>query len=140
MEPWRRQRPYNCCTCGWASCCCVVYLHAEQSEAKNGADHGGEHLAMNGGASLVGTDHGSEHSATSGGSVHGGWRRRGARCRRRVSRRGGSQTRRVNPRPRLDELWKVWAVAGPDQQARIALKLLADAPTRPDCELTAHMA
>jgi hypothetical protein len=124
-----------------------VYLHAEQSEAKNGADHGGEHLAMNGGASLDGTDHGSEHSATSGGSVHGGWRRRGARCRRRrVKVDGGSQTRRVNPKPRLDELWKVWAVVGPDQQARIALKLLADAPTRPivssrhiwrDCFVTA---
>jgi hypothetical protein len=37
----------------------------------------------------------------------------------------------VGPEPRLDELWKVWAVVGPDQQARVALKLLADAPTRP---------
>ena len=48
-----------------------MYLHAEQSEAKNSADHGGEHLAMSGGAALDGVDHGSEHSATSGAAAYG---------------------------------------------------------------------
>ena len=53
----------------------LVVLHRvpprEQSEAKNSADHGGEHLAMSGGAALDGADHGSEHSATSGAMSHG---------------------------------------------------------------------
>ena len=39
--------------------CRIVYLHAEQSEGKKGADHRGRHLPMDGGA-----DDGSEHSAT----------------------------------------------------------------------------
>jgi len=38
---------------------------------KNSADHGGEHLAMSGGAALDGADHGSEHSATSGAAAYG---------------------------------------------------------------------
>ena len=48
----------------WPRCmegaiCRFVYLHAEQSEGKKGADHRGRHLPMDGGA-----DDGSEHSAT----------------------------------------------------------------------------
>ena len=86
-----------------------MYLHAEQWEAKNSADHGGEHLAMSGGAALDGADHGSEHSATSGAAAYGCSRRwRGARRRRR--------SRRVNLRPGLDELWRASAVVGLDQQ------------------------
>ena len=60
-----------CCICTYANCCCIVYLHAEQSETKNSTDHGGEHLAMSGSAALDGVDHGSEHSETSGAAAHG---------------------------------------------------------------------
>ena len=91
-----------------------MYLHAEQSEVKNSADHGGERLAMSGGAALDGVDHGSEHSATSGAAAYGCSRRwRGARRRRR--------SRRVNLRLGLDELLESvgcsWA--GPVARERI---------------------
>jgi hypothetical protein len=46
--------------------CCIVYLHAEQSEGKNAVDHRGEHLAMAGGV-----DHGRQHTTTSSGAAHG---------------------------------------------------------------------
>ena len=46
---------------------CIVYLHAKQSEGKNGADLRELHLAMGGGA-----DYGNEHSTTSGSTAHGG--------------------------------------------------------------------
>ena len=39
--------------------CRIVYLHAEQSEGKKGADHKGRPLPMGGGV-----DERSEHSAT----------------------------------------------------------------------------
>ena len=45
--------------CMEGAICRFVYLHAEQSEGKKGADHRGWHLPMGGGA-----DEGSEHSAT----------------------------------------------------------------------------
>ena len=60
-----------CCICTYANCCYIVYLRAEQPEAKNSADHEGQNLAMSGGAALDNADHGSEHSATSGAMAHG---------------------------------------------------------------------
>jgi len=58
MERW-----WCCISCGhvaWRGAICrIVYLHAEQSEGKKGADHKGRPLPMGGGA-----DERSEHSAT----------------------------------------------------------------------------
>ncbi|RLN30370.1 hypothetical protein C2845_PM05G33920 [Panicum miliaceum] len=65
------ERSWSCISCGHAAwrgaIYCIAYLHAEQSEGKNGANHRALHLAMGGGA-----DDGSEHSATSGSAAHEG--------------------------------------------------------------------
>ena len=97
---------------------CIVYLHAKQSEGKNGADLRELHLAMGGGA-----DNGKR--ALNNERQHGAWRLAVARHkavsswqqrRRTVASGGAALDAGGTQLLRGCELWKAWAIVGPDYQ------------------------